>query len=367
MEESLKRWFDGDDTPGDLYQLLGRPRLDPDREELLRSIRSATRVLLLYQNHPEEEKVRRAGQLQRLLGQAANTFSDDEHWLAYDESLVEQMRKDYAEGAGEDAAGWRPAYLRRWLEIVQGVHPARLEELVERFIPQAEADRESSMQDVALYEADLPADLLASPPAAPATPREEPAAPPADQAPARPPAEVSAPPGASGQHGVVRPPKLPSQPTGRQGRRPPPVPPRHSATPQSPFADTAGRAQQMGAWPHRPRGARPRPPADSGLPWIVGSAIGTAMLLGLICVAIILPSVCRPTPSEPPASETDSQAEPQPAAEPAGSETESETEPQPAEAGFVPREAEPPPAEGRQPPASDDRSRPWGGDKSAQR
>jgi len=112
-----------------------------------------------------------------MLGQAANTFSDDEHWLAYDESLVEQMRKDYAEGAGEDAAGWRPAYLRRWLAIVQGVHPGRLDELVERMIPQREADADSSMKDVDLYEPDLPPDLLTAPPAAPVTPKEEPTAP----------------------------------------------------------------------------------------------------------------------------------------------------------------------------------------------
>jgi len=48
MEESVKRWFEGDDMPGDLYELLGTPRLEPDREELLQAVRNATRVLLLY-------------------------------------------------------------------------------------------------------------------------------------------------------------------------------------------------------------------------------------------------------------------------------------------------------------------------------
>ena len=362
MEESLKRWFEGDDTPADFYELLGRPRLDPDREELLQAIRNATRVLLLYQNHPQEEKVRRAGQLQRLLGQAADTFSDDEHWLAHDESLLEQMCKDYAEGAGEDAAGWRPAYLRRWLEIVQGVHPGRLEELVERLIPRPAAGTDSSMKEVALYEAELPEDLLAAPPPAPVTPTETPTAPPADQRTARPPAERSAPPGSSGEPPVVRPQQPPGRPTGRQGRGPPPVPPRHPAKSQSPFADTAGRAKRMGTWPRRPMPSRRRPPADSGLPWVVGSAIGTALILGLICIAIILPSVCRPTPSEPPASETDSQTELQPSPdppasetdpqtelqpspEPPASETDSQTESQPSEAGSVPQEAGPPPAD----------------------
>jgi hypothetical protein len=134
VAENLREWFDSDETPTDFYQLLGKPRLHPSREELQDAIRSAYRTLHTLENHVEAGKLPRARALQRMIVEAEQVVGDQERWRDYDETLVAELRARYAAGAGGEASSWRRDNLGRWLARIQNVHPARIPGLVEAFL-----------------------------------------------------------------------------------------------------------------------------------------------------------------------------------------------------------------------------------------
>ena len=225
------------------------------------------------------------------------------------------------EGAGNDASTWQPANLRRWLEIVKNVHPGRLDELTASLIsPPGKTATAPARKDVEIVEVDEPsADetaLRPIPPFAPAT--------------VNPLTRSVDPPGDSFAIPSIQTTGLPAQHLDTEGpqsagpQSPPPQPPARPSAPPArstpPVLKSADRPPVPGPDPIGDRGPTraahpPQLPGqqestlNSDLLWIVGSAIVTALALGAICMAILLPSLLRSRPRVDP-SQTDLQEQP---------------------------------------------------------
>jgi hypothetical protein len=146
VEETLRQWFDSDENPSDFYQLLGKPRLDPARDELLDAVRSAYRALHSIENHAASERLPRARLLQKMIVEAEQVIGAEAQWRSYNESLAARLRTQYVAGAGRDPSTWRMENLRLWLARTQNVHPSRVDELVASFVaPAGPADAERTV------------------------------------------------------------------------------------------------------------------------------------------------------------------------------------------------------------------------------
>jgi hypothetical protein len=110
MSNKIGEWLQRDPQPIDVYALLGRPRFDPDRQQLLVDVRVAYSELLPYQNHTNPELVCRALRLQMELGRAEAIISSPEKLRAHHIQLVEDLRAAYATAKGERAAEWSGAW-----------------------------------------------------------------------------------------------------------------------------------------------------------------------------------------------------------------------------------------------------------------
>jgi WD40 repeat protein len=130
---TIRDWLDSERQPADLYELLGRRRLDPHREQLLQVIRAAYTELLPYQNHEDPEVGHQAMRLQMELGRAEDILSDPEKCQAHHEMIVERIRGLYAQAKGDAETDWDVGRLRWWLERQMWVHP-RSSEAVARAI-----------------------------------------------------------------------------------------------------------------------------------------------------------------------------------------------------------------------------------------
>ena len=150
VEETLRQWFASDENPTDFYQLLGKPRLDPSRAELLDAVRSAYRALHSIENHAAAARLPRARLLQKMIVEAEQIIEGDAQWRAYDESLALRLRMQYVTGAGRDPSTWRLENLRLWLARTQNVHPSRVDELVASFLASGAAAAEQTMASGAL-------------------------------------------------------------------------------------------------------------------------------------------------------------------------------------------------------------------------
>src|SRR5947207_639604 len=113
MGTGITEWLRTKSLPRHLYELLGRPVLDPDRDGLLRALRAANRELLEYQSHPDRAIAARAMALLTELGRALSTLEDPARLRAHDEEILASLRQEYAltRGpaaleAGDDLPGW---------------------------------------------------------------------------------------------------------------------------------------------------------------------------------------------------------------------------------------------------------------------
>ncbi|HUG92776.1 MAG TPA: hypothetical protein VML55_18185 [Planctomycetaceae bacterium] len=316
MDDTLRTWFDSDESPSDFYQLLGKPRLHPSRDELLEAVRAAYRAVHTFENHAPAAKLPRARDLQRLIMEAEQVIGSDDTWRAYDESLAGRLREQYVAGAGGNAAAWRLENLRLWLTRSQNVHPARVEELIQSFVangspndaertlgsgvletvkshPSASASAAPAGPDAAAIQraaARMPAQPARTAPRksggfstqrpAPAQRSDAalPAAPPtplAPPSPPSPPASLPLPTPASG----TRPAPARSAPAVSR-----PVP---AAAPSATRNNLERSAQ---AAPGLPRGSDPAAAARAlnNLLWMLASAAATAVVFGLIGIVIVL-------------------------------------------------------------------------------
>jgi len=140
---AVRDWLETDARPADLYELLGRPRFDPHREELSAAVRAAYAELLDYQNHADPAIVRRAVQLQMELGRAADVLSSPAKLQAHCDSILDRLRLEYerAKGAGPP---WSPARLRTWLSAGQSVYPERLDTTVQSLLLPRESPKDQT-------------------------------------------------------------------------------------------------------------------------------------------------------------------------------------------------------------------------------
>ena len=131
-EQQFLDWIKADALPGDLYQLVGRPRFDRARDELLCAARECARTLHQLQNLPGQ-MAERVQQMQLQTAEALSVFSDDGKWRDYDALLVLQLGEQFAVKFGQDATRWRRDSLQRWL-AGRDVAPEQLDELVNRVL-----------------------------------------------------------------------------------------------------------------------------------------------------------------------------------------------------------------------------------------
>ncbi len=126
MAMSIRDWLEKDRQPADLYELLGRPRFDPDREQLLAAVRAAYAELLIYQNHEDRDVAQRAVELLKELGRAEGVLHDPAKLRAHHEAILNRLCEAYAREKG-DQGEWSLGRLRSWLWREQSVHLEYLE------------------------------------------------------------------------------------------------------------------------------------------------------------------------------------------------------------------------------------------------
>ncbi|HEX8203504.1 MAG TPA: hypothetical protein VF590_23715, partial [Isosphaeraceae bacterium] len=132
MDQPLPDWIAAARLPGDLYELLGRPRFDPDTDGLQELMTVAYRRWRPYRNHPRPDLARRADDLLRQLGRARVVFGDPAKHAAYDRELVRSST------AGDHRPSSPAAPTR--LTGALGVPPDRLESLLTALRPPDPAD-----------------------------------------------------------------------------------------------------------------------------------------------------------------------------------------------------------------------------------
>lgn len=128
--DKLRSWLECDCTPGNYYELLGEPLFTDRREVLLSALHSTTKRLHQYQNHKLAKVVEQARSLELLCAKAARTFSNDDAWQAYDQALLERLRREYETLSSRSAASQPMPELRQWLVESHEVVGHRLEEIV---------------------------------------------------------------------------------------------------------------------------------------------------------------------------------------------------------------------------------------------
>jgi tetratricopeptide (TPR) repeat protein len=137
MGTSIRFWVESNRRPGDLYELLGRLRFDPDIHELRDAVRAAYAELLLYQNHSDPHIAQRVNELQRELGAAEAVLSDPVKLHECETDLLVILTAMFAEAKAASKEDWSLPRLRLWLNRQQRVHPERVETIAEAVLLRA--------------------------------------------------------------------------------------------------------------------------------------------------------------------------------------------------------------------------------------
>jgi hypothetical protein len=127
-------WLLRERLPTDLYELLGAPLFDPDRQRLLELVHAAYAELLRYQNHEDRVVVDRVVRLQGELGRAEEVFSDPAKTCRYQESLLPALREAYADACRATGGHGGEQNLLEWMKR-QGVHPSQFAMLAHAIAP----------------------------------------------------------------------------------------------------------------------------------------------------------------------------------------------------------------------------------------
>lgn len=148
IETGLKEWLNREEAPSDFYELLGQPRLCRDRERLLASLEEASEYLFQCQNHKDKDIRDRARSFHRLVAEARRTIADESRWEQYDRDLIQRLYRRFQKNP--DFAGPHPKLdnLRRWLALVQNVDPARIEELIADWLAESKREKSSAQPKV---------------------------------------------------------------------------------------------------------------------------------------------------------------------------------------------------------------------------
>lgn len=132
MDKVVAKWLKSKASPATLYELLGRPLLDPDLEGMLGLVRSSNRALWPYQDHADAAVAKRAQKLLEELGRAEDTLGNSGKLRAYQRDLLGKLFVEYSGSNGGPAPTWEAAPVMRWLSA-RGIHPEGLQNAVEAF------------------------------------------------------------------------------------------------------------------------------------------------------------------------------------------------------------------------------------------
>jgi len=120
MSRRVTDWLRSESLPRNAYELLGHPLLDPNRDALLQTLRTANREVLDYQSHPEPAVSKRAMFLLTELGRYRGILEDAAKHQAYVEDLCKTLREQFV--AERDTASLFAAnQLAGWLGLAYGV------------------------------------------------------------------------------------------------------------------------------------------------------------------------------------------------------------------------------------------------------
>jgi hypothetical protein len=121
----ILKWLSQNTSPEDHYELLGRPRFDPDLQGIAASVQSAHRALHAYQDHADASVAKRALQILQELGRVAHLLNDATRWRQHDREVLAALatacrRRFPRRNEAPDADS-----VQRWLLDEKHVHPAR--------------------------------------------------------------------------------------------------------------------------------------------------------------------------------------------------------------------------------------------------
>jgi hypothetical protein len=120
MNRRITDWLRSETPPRNLFELLGRPLLDSDREEMLRTLRASNRELLDYQGHPEPAVSKRAVELLMELGRSRGILEDPARFQTYIAELATTIREQFVAERGAKALH-SGRELAMWLGLAYGV------------------------------------------------------------------------------------------------------------------------------------------------------------------------------------------------------------------------------------------------------
>src|SRR5262245_24303882 len=166
------RWIESGEHPADLYELAGQARFHPRAEDVVAALTALAKDARGYQGHWRAELGARSQLVQERIQQAIGVFSSPQARQQYDDQLWQQIRvaftKEFSSG-GPAASG---DAVRRWLRMMQHVHPSRLEESVIRLTRGGSVPAGASLSSTSTVVAAKDATQTAPPKAAAPAPAE---------------------------------------------------------------------------------------------------------------------------------------------------------------------------------------------------
>lgn len=131
-QAGILSWLDRDDWPGDVYELLGRKRFDPDMAGMCDEVTAGAREVLPYQSHADSAKAMRAMRLlTEFVGKAADVFSSAEKVGEENDRLYHDIRNRWIADNGENASNWKRDALVMWLSEDANVHDKSVDEIAD--------------------------------------------------------------------------------------------------------------------------------------------------------------------------------------------------------------------------------------------
>ena len=135
MADQILEWLERAHHPGDIYELLGKQRFDPNVAGLQSAVANATREIMPYQGHSDSGKAQRAMRLLTDLGGADTVLADPEKLKKHDVQILDYLFDEYAADHGQDPQKWDQKQLTTWLKKSWDVHLDSLQNVVEQLCP----------------------------------------------------------------------------------------------------------------------------------------------------------------------------------------------------------------------------------------
>lgn len=269
VRRTIQEWLESGESPVDFYELLGMERCHPDRLVLLRAAREAKGVLHQLRAGLNPDLMSQWQGLERQCAQAEQTFGNAAESRAYDERVQQELCERYLAEHEVQSGGLRADAIRRWLNGDRHVHAGRVERLIQRVLSAAQSGSQAEPAAPSTSQG-----KFFSYTAGPMANRKT-----SERTTAPKPVTGTVPSGKAAPSGG----ETPKEHRPEQGGHSP-----ISSGASRPNSVTPGFSRDIGHgfdWSQDIR----RRPKDSAVFWIVGSAIGAALVMGLLAALFILP------------------------------------------------------------------------------